>query len=183
MSMKELTIDYLKEIGTRYQLCNDIFEKVRNSGSYNSMPQHKQFALLIQSIITFSSDEQLKKFLNNELLKLNKDDIKKIFNWDRPGLVNYVQSLIKMLDDPFLSFTNTEIQFTFLIAWRLFCEAFRPKPIKEGYYMEIIGYLKTNNFNNKLKSRIAKALIEIDYLDYFNPEDYKKDLFEMAMEI
>jgi len=179
--MQELTIDYLKEIGDRYRLSNNIFEKVRNGGNYNAMPQYKQFALLVQSIITFSSDDELKKFLNKELPKLTADDVKEIFNWSRPGLINLVHGLDGLLRDELLEFNNLEIQFTFLIMWRVFNNAFKPNSKKN--YMEIIQFLKTNNFNGKLRGKIAKALIEIDYLDYFNPNDYRKDLFEMLIEI
>jgi len=178
--MKELTIDYLKQIGPRYSLSNSL---VMNTNAHNQMSQGKQLRLLVQSIVTFSSDEQLKKFLNNELLNLTKTDLLDIFGWKKPNLGELSSALSSLFWNNSLNFSNVEIQFIYLMLWRLYNESFKA-PTRKTDCISIVGLIKSQTINDtSLRKKIALALLEIDYLDYFNPEDYKKELFEITIGI
>jgi len=177
--MKELTIESLKEISKRYNDYDSPLIKSFNNGTYK-VSKASLARLLIQSITTFSHDDQLKKFLNEELPKLTKDDLKEIYNLKVISRSDITSKMFSLFNSDLINLTNMEKQFIFLYAWRQNC-ILSDKEEK----MTIITFLKKEKHikSKEIKKDIALALLEIDYLDYFNPNDYKRELFDISLKI
>jgi len=88
--------------------------------------------------------------------------------------------MFSLFNSDLINLTNMEKQFIFLYAWRQNC-ILSDKEEK----MTIITFLKKEKHikSKEIKKDIALALLEIDYLDYFNPNDYKRELFDISLKI
>jgi len=174
--MEKLTLESFKRIGKRFSAKTKLFKSF-NTSYTTAMTHGKRFAIFIQSVISLTSEDQLKNFLNKELIKLTKDDLKETFEWNKVNYQDLINALKYLLDDKSLNLTNLEIQFIVLMSWKLYNCSFT-------HNFAIMEFLNVYNMYDKHeKKRIAMALIDIDYLDYFDTKDHaiKKELFELSI--
>jgi len=183
--MKKLTIENLKKIGSRYSKMSLLIRNINPSGYNNGITQGEQHALLIQSIITFSSEKQLKYFLQNELLKLTKDNLKETFAWKQPDIKNsLIPSLTLLFYDVNIDLSDLEIQFLILYIYRLY--QISNRTLAESSFYDFIKNLPNYTYSTKeilQLDRIKNALESIDYLDYIDQHELKKALMEVQLGI
>ena len=174
--MEKLTFDEFKRIGSRYSTDCKLIQGFQ--GYLSNVSHGKLFAIFVQSLISFSSEKNLKTFLNKELPKLNKNILKDIFGWKKLDLKLLIGNLKGLLRDDYMKLSDLEMVFVLLVAWKLSTECFKKEISKN-----VVVFLDQTFFIDELKKKLALALIDVDYLEYFNPNDYKKELFEISMGI
>jgi len=182
--MEELTIESLKKNAKRYRLNASMFNGLSASSSYANPVSHgKQLAIFTLSLLTFTEEESIKKFLNNELPKLTKQDLLEMFEWKALNYLELSSSIRAILFDSKIDLTNLDIQFLYVFTTKLYNDGIKSsKKYKNEPLTNVVTNLLSEKYmDSKIKARIATALLEIDYLDYFNPNDYKKELFEILI--
>jgi len=178
--MEELTIESLKKYAKRYSINTNTFYNL--SSSYSSISHGKQLAIFVLSLLTFSEEESIKKFMNNELPKLTKQVLLEMFEWKAINYMELSASVRTVLFDN-IELSDLEIQFLYILTTKLYNDTiiyqkkFRCEPLVDP----VTNLLSEKFMTNEDRVKIATALLEIDYLDYFDPNDYKKELFEILL--
>jgi len=178
--MEELTIESLKKNAKRYSINTNTFYNL--SSSYSSISHGKQLAIFVLSLLTFSEEESIKKFMNNELPKLTKQVLLEMFEWKAINYMELSASVRTVLFDN-IELSDLEIQFLYILTTKLYNDTiiyqkkFRCEPLVDP----VTNLLSEKFMTNEDRVKIATALLEIDYLDYFDPNDYKKELFEILL--
>jgi len=179
LTMKEFTFEEFKNIGRKYSRNSWIITSCCN-GNYNTISHSKLLTLFFYSVISFSTEDSLKRFMKEDLLKVDSNILKEIFGWKKVSLKDIVSELLYIIRKDEDNITNTQMMFLFFTAWNINNEEKRCTKKPES---NIVNFIKVRFAANDNKMKLAKALSEVDYLDYFNPNDYKKDLFELSMGI
>jgi len=119
--------------------------------------------------------------MKKELPKLTLDDLKETFNWKQPSFSSHTSDLLAILRDGGIDLSITEKQFLLCYAYHVY--KLSTALCKDMTLVEFIKEMKKSSLRYYEKEKIFEILQSLDYVDFFNPEESKKVLLELALDI